>query len=214
MSSTARGLRGREPEAADNDRKIVIAAAEVLSRNPEAPMSEVAVRAGVGQGSLYRRYRGKNDLVRSLCLTGMAEARELVHEYLPQVRRGPDGFVRFMHRYLDSPASILFGLAGQVTSEAELVDAADATHAALGEVLAAADYLRPGLTAIDLALVVTLHARPMFGDPARDRELAHRYLQLALDGMLDSVLKGEAAAPPGRAPTRRENLDHWTTGGT
>ena len=59
-------LSGRRAEAARNDRKILEAAREVFVADPEAPISKVAERAGVGISALYRRYASKEEHLRRL----------------------------------------------------------------------------------------------------------------------------------------------------
>ncbi|WP_163507523.1 TetR/AcrR family transcriptional regulator [Fodinicola acaciae] len=209
--SESRPLRGREKQARDNDRQILVAAAEVLAVNPDAPMSEIAARARVGQGSLYRRYRDRNELLRDLCATGMREAADLASSARESVRQlGSDGFVRFMHSYLDSPASMLLVLAGRVDPDDELITLADDVHDAIDKVIAESrrhGCLRAGITALDLELLITqLARRPLLGNPTRDRELAHRYLDLALHGLVQT-----GGPVTGDAPSREENLTQWRT---
>ena len=54
-------LRGRQAQAAHNDELILQAAREVFLADPEAPVSAVAARAGVGIGALHHRYASKED---------------------------------------------------------------------------------------------------------------------------------------------------------
>ena len=61
-------LRGRQAEAARNDAAILEAARAVFLRDSSAPMSAVAERAGVGVAGLYRRFAGKDELLRKKVL--------------------------------------------------------------------------------------------------------------------------------------------------
>jgi AcrR family transcriptional regulator len=89
-ASTADGGAGRAPmagrraQAARNDGAILAAARDVFLDDPKAPVAAVAERAGVGMSALYRRYPGKEDLLRKLCHDGLrrfiAEA-EAASEY-------------------------------------------------------------------------------------------------------------------------------------
>ena len=68
------GTRGRQQEAARNDRKVLDAAREVFATQGwDAPVSAVAERAGVGMGSLYRRYGSKTELLQRLCVLAMEQ---------------------------------------------------------------------------------------------------------------------------------------------
>src|SRR3954452_17072890 len=65
------GLPGRRGQAARNDTLILDAARDVFLADPKAPIAAVAERAGVGISALYRRYAGKEDLLRTLCHDGL-----------------------------------------------------------------------------------------------------------------------------------------------
>ena len=65
-----------------NNVRILKAAREVFIANPAAPISEVAIRAGVGIAALYHRYPSKNALLAQLCLDGQDTYIELVEKAL------------------------------------------------------------------------------------------------------------------------------------
>ncbi|MEL6568257.1 MAG: helix-turn-helix domain-containing protein [Pseudomonadota bacterium] len=52
---------------------IIEAAFDVLSRNPGAPLSDVAHRAGVGRATLHRQFASRDALVRALALIAIEE---------------------------------------------------------------------------------------------------------------------------------------------
>jgi AcrR family transcriptional regulator len=67
--------RGRYLEAQRNDLLVLQAAREVFATlGADAPVAAVAERAGVGVGSLYRRYGSKTELLQRLCVLAMQEA--------------------------------------------------------------------------------------------------------------------------------------------
>src|SRR3954470_17541603 len=76
----------RQAEAERNDRALLAAAREVLAVDgAHASVAAIAARAGVGIGSLYRRYRTKEELFQrlmSLSLDQWIEAAErgLAHD--------------------------------------------------------------------------------------------------------------------------------------
>ena len=73
--SPARPLRS---DAERNRRRILHAALDVVSAQGEdASMEEIAARAGVGVGTLYRRFPTKADLLGALEI-GRASCRERV----------------------------------------------------------------------------------------------------------------------------------------
>src|SRR4051794_14520638 len=64
-------LSGRRAEAQRNNGRILDAARKVFLADPEAPIMQVAVQAGVGVGALYRRYPSKEHLLRALAEDGL-----------------------------------------------------------------------------------------------------------------------------------------------
>ena len=66
---------GRQAEARRNDLAVLEAARDVFTtQGAGAPVSAVAERAGVGMGTLYRRYGSKTELLQRLCLLAMEQA--------------------------------------------------------------------------------------------------------------------------------------------
>src|SRR6267378_7983706 len=66
------GRLGRQAEARRNDRAVLDAAREVFAvHGPDASVAQVAAVAGVGIGSLYRRYPTKEALLQHLCQASM-----------------------------------------------------------------------------------------------------------------------------------------------
>src|SRR5271155_1069773 len=70
-------LSGRQAQARRNDERVLAAARAVfVELGAEAPVSAVAERAGVGVGTLYRRYPTKEALIRQLCVATMERTIE------------------------------------------------------------------------------------------------------------------------------------------
>ncbi|MCQ0017811.1 TetR/AcrR family transcriptional regulator [Actinomadura madurae] len=75
--STRPRKRGPQARAARNDRALIEAAREVfIAQGFDAPVSAIAERAGVGMGSLYRRYATKEELLQRLCADSMEHLAE------------------------------------------------------------------------------------------------------------------------------------------
>ena len=79
------GVRGRQAEASRNDELVLAAARAVLTADPGAAMADIARRAGVGIGTLYRRYPSKEALVLQLCLDGMRQLEGVARAALGRV---------------------------------------------------------------------------------------------------------------------------------
>jgi AcrR family transcriptional regulator len=204
---TAR-LSGRQAQAARNDQLILEAAREVFTADPEAPIAAVAERAGVGISALYRRYRGKEELLQQLSLDGL---RRYIAE--AEAALADDGdpwaaFVAFMRRALDADThSLTLHLAGTFTP----TDAhwREGEHAALLtrrllERTRAAGALRPDFEVGDVSLVFEQLAAITVGGAERSNQLRHRYLALFL-----TALRVEAPPLPGPPPTWEEIRDRW-----
>ena len=200
---------GRIAEAARNDAKILESARAVFVADPEAPIAAVAKHAGVGIGALYRRYAGKEELLRALCADGLRRYIEAAEAALAEERDPWTAFAAFMHREVDADASSLTSrLAGTFTPTPELYEAA----ARAGELNVAifsraqeAGAIRPDASVNDLGPILEQLASFRLGDPERSRALRRRYLELALDG-----LRAQPGAPlPGGPPTTAELTERW-----
>ncbi len=189
-------LPGRKAQAARNDGLILEAARAVFLDDPGAPIAAVATKAGVGISALYRRYPGKEVLLRTLCHEGLrrynAEADAALED-----SDGWRGFVGFLQRVVEADVhSLTVKLAGTFPPDESMLP--DVTHS--GEVSAelvrrahASGRLRSDFGAQDLGLLLEACAAVTMPDPARTAQLRQRVLALLLDGM---TADGELPGPP------------------
>jgi AcrR family transcriptional regulator len=194
-------LSGRQAQAARNDELILEAARTVFTADPDAPISAVAERAGVGISALYRRYPSKEDLLRKLSMDGLQRYLSLVEGALADNGDSWEGFVAFMRRALDADTHALtLHLAGTFTPTPEMWqegDRAARLNVELIERVKAAGVLRPEIEVGDISLLFEMLASIELGDRARTMQLRHRYLAMLLEAM-----RREAAGPlPGPAPS-------------
>jgi AcrR family transcriptional regulator len=202
-------LSGRRAQAAVNDGVILEAARTVFTADPSAPISAVARHAGVGISALYRRYPGKEDLLRTLAGDGLQRFIDELETALADERDPWTALAEFMRRAVDADTSSLTrSLAGTFTPTPELWANGQRSAELLSELFErtrAAGALRPGLEVHDLSLIFEQLAAVRVGDEARTHELRHRYLALILDAMHES-----GAEPlPGPAPTWAEISQRW-----
>src|SRR5437588_11263481 len=121
MTHSSVPLSGRRAQAARNDERILEAARAVFVADPEAPISAVAERAGVGISALYRRYASKEDLLRQLCLDGLRQYLAAVEAAVADPGDPWDAFVAFMRRVVEADTpSLTLRLAGTFTPTEEL----------------------------------------------------------------------------------------------
>jgi AcrR family transcriptional regulator len=196
------GLSGRRAEAARNDDAILAAAREVFVADPDAPVSEVVERAGVGISSLYRRFRSKEDLLRKLCDDGLQLYIDIAHE-------AGDDFTTFMARIVEADVHALTrSLVGRFTPTAELERAARLADELNQQIVAraqAAGVLRDDVGPDDLTYIFEQIASLHGPTPERTAQLRARYLAIQLDG-----LQAPTRTPlPGPAPTTDEQHARW-----
>jgi AcrR family transcriptional regulator len=202
-------LSGRQAEARRNDRLILEAAREVFVADPEAPISAVAERAGVGIGALYRRYASKEELLRRLCADGLRAYIAAAEAALADEGDPWDAFAEFVRRVVDADThSLTLRLAGTFAPTEELYGdsrKAQDLNVRLFERTKAAGAIRPDIEVDDLSLLFEQLAAVRFGDEGRTRQLRRRYLALLLD-----ALRVPATSPlPGPPPSWEEISRRW-----
>jgi AcrR family transcriptional regulator len=186
------------------------AAREVLTATPGAPMAEIARRAGVGIGTLYRRYPSKEALVQQLCLDGMQQLEAAARAALDQVDEDAwEAFTGFMTAGLAAGAGSLgAALAGTFTPSDELLATAQRLYATVQELLErsqAGGAVRADITQEDVTLIFEQLRAVDLGDAERVASLQRRYLALALP-----ALRAPGAAPlPGPPPGWDEIRRRW-----
>jgi AcrR family transcriptional regulator len=203
-------LSGRRAEASRNDARVLDAARAVLTADPEASMADIARRAGVGIGTLYRRYPSKEALVLHLCQDGMERLEAVAQNALARPRDDPwVVFSEFMEEGLEAGAGALGAvLAGTFTPSRELLATARRLHAAVAEVISrahAAGVLREDVTQEDINLLFEQLRSVKLGDEKRTAALQRRYLALTLQALRAPA----AAALPGPAPSWKEIQRRW-----
>ncbi len=200
-------LSGRRQQAARNDEMILAAARDVFLADPKAPISAVAERAGVGISALYRRYAGKEDLLRQLCHDGL---RRFVVEAEAAADEPDDwaAFAGFLRRVVDADVhSLTVHLAGTFTPTPEMhgdSERADDLVVDLVERARASGRLRRDVVTQDVGLLLEGCAAVRLPDPERTRQLRRRYLAILLDG-----LATDAEPLPGPAPGPGELAWRW-----
>ncbi|GHB92591.1 TetR family transcriptional regulator [Streptomyces umbrinus] len=216
MGDTHTGTpRGRRREADRNDARLMRAAREVFAeRGWDAPVSEIARRAGIGMGSLYRRYPSKELLAQRMRIAGM---EQLVTQARTALTEEPDpwsAFARFLRDALSAQGAggpLLPLVGGRLPATDETVAAADRLRATLDDLVAGAHragVLRADFTSADIPLLLEhLSPRiPVAGERAAALHL--RYLDLVLSGLRTST-PDRPTALPGPAPHWAELSELW-----
>ena len=204
-------LRGRQAEARRNDLVVLEAARDVFAAGgADAPISAVAERAGVGMGTLYRRYGSKTELLQRLCVLAMEQTLAAADEALAAADPWA-GLAGYILACVDLRSGSLAALAGQVETTPQMRATAQRSLARQAEIVARAQRdgsLRADVTAMDITWLIEQFSRPGSApaDPAEERNVQSRLLAIALDGL-------RAARPrpplPGRPPSRARYVNRW-----
>jgi AcrR family transcriptional regulator len=203
--------RGRQAEARRNDLAVLDAARDVFTAlGANAPISAVAERAGVGMGTLYRRYGSKTELLQGLCLLAMEQALDAAGEAL----RADDpwtGLAGYIKACVELRSGALAALAGQIETTAEMRSTARRSMACMAEIVARAHQdgsLRADVTFLDITWLIEQFSRRAPGriDPHEERNARSRLVAIALDGLRAAA--GDAL--PGQPPSRDRYVNRWS----
>ncbi|EFL15718.1 TetR/AcrR family transcriptional regulator [Streptomyces sp. C] len=198
---------GRVPkpraDAVRNRERILVAAREMFVEfGSEAPLDEIARRAGIGNATLYRHFPDRAALVHHVVLYVMDRVTALAEDALAEE---PDAFAalcRFTHGAADERIGALCPMlaAGFDHEHPELLAARAALEAAVERLVDAGQsggLLRPDIGVGDLMVALSQLSRPLPGTDCLGVErFVHRHLQLFLDGLrapARSELPGTAA---------------------
>lgn len=208
--------RGRQAEARHNDLAVLEAARDVFTAHgASAPITAVAERAGVGMGTLYRRYGSKTELLQRLCVLAMEQALDAADEALGDADpwAGLSGYIRAC---VELRSGALAALAGQVETTAEMRATAQRGLDRMAEIVGRAHSdgsLRADITPLDVNWLIEQFSRraPDRVDPDEERNVRGRLLAIALDGLR---VRAEAAPLPGRPPSPEHYASRWSTAQT
>lgn len=183
------GARPLRRDAERNRQRILAAAAEVFNeRGLDVSLDEIARHAGVGVGTVYRRFSTKEELVEALFMDRLG----LVAAIAEQALGAPDpwsGLVSFMERMAEVMAGdlglrqiLMFATYGR-----DLVAIARERNAPLVERLVeraqGAGQLRSDLKQTDIVFIVFVLTEAAQLAQAASPDIWRRYLALILDGM-------------------------------
>ena len=186
MPDTARPLRR---DAEQNRQRILKAASKAFNeRGLEVGLDEIARYAGVGVGTVYRRFRTKEELVEALFMNRLDEVAAIADDAF-EAADPWSGLVSFMERMAELMAGDL-GLRQMLMFAAygrDLVAIARQRNAPLVERLVqraqAAGQLRADVRPTDIPFIVFMLTEATHLVNAANPDIWRRYLTLILDGM-------------------------------
>jgi len=183
---TTKGLRA---DARRNQQQVLDAARDLfIERGIDCPLEEVAKRAGVGIGTLYRRFGDRDALVKAVLLAALGQSRESAERALGAGSDGLDGVADYLREMLDARVSAVIPLALDRLDDPDLEAAREASAGAVERLVEAAHAdgsLSREVTFGDIGTMLVRLSRPLPGGVPRDLDnrLAHRHLDLVLAGL-------------------------------
>jgi AcrR family transcriptional regulator len=199
----ARRVSRPRADALRNRERIVAAAREVfVEYGPDAPLDEIARRAGIGNATLYRHFADRHALVHAVVLSVMARATDQAERIAAEEADAFAALRRFTHAAADERIGALCPMLSsafdgdhpELDAQRELLEVA---VEGLMERARRAGRLRDDVAVGDLMVALSQLTRPLPGTgcPNMDR-FTHRHLQVFLDGLeapARSELPGSAA---------------------
>jgi AcrR family transcriptional regulator len=188
MTTTLEGPRRKD--ARRNHEAILAAARALFAESADAPMYEIARRAGVGQATLYRHFPDRRNLAAALLAEQMERTERIATEYAGD----PDAFFVLLRDIVETMAGF-HALGALAREDACLGTALAIRRQRLVELLKgpirdakAAGTLRRDVTMDDVFLVVSMikGAVERADGAAARAAAASRGLALVVDGLSDS----------------------------
>ncbi|MEV0186409.1 TetR/AcrR family transcriptional regulator [Streptomyces sp. NPDC050625] len=187
-------------DALRNRERIVTAAREMfVEHGPDAPLDEIARRAGVGNATVYRNFPDRDALVREVVCSVMDRTVRAAEQALAETGDAFEALERFVHVSADERITALCPMISSTFDEhhPDLEAARERVERIVGELMdraKGAGLLRPDVGVGDLLVAVAQLSRPPAGTGCLSADrFVHRHLQLFLDGLrapARSVLPG------------------------
>jgi AcrR family transcriptional regulator len=206
-SGQARPLR---TDAERNRARIIDAATAAFARRGlDVPLEEVAGEAGVGIGTLYRRFAGREELIGACFEHRLAQYAQAAEDALA-APDGWSGFAGYVERICAMQAADR-GLADVLNRSLPNAKQLEA-HRSRGYELSvrvieraqAEGTLRTDLVAEDLALLFMANAGVVEVTRGAARDAWRRFLAIVLDG-----LRSEGASSLPAPPSPRQTMRAW-----
>lgn len=191
----------RSDAAANRERVLAAAAIAIKHHGEKVPMADIAAAAGVGVGTLYRRYPTRAHLLDAL--SERSYRLVLGHARAAATSRGSPAaaLTRFFEQTISARDDLILPLhGGPVSLDKSIVALRTQISDLLEQVLArgrADGTIRPDVTAVDIILTGAMLAQPLPHTPNWDR-LARRQAAIYIAGLVP----GNTKPLPGRRPTR------------
>lgn len=170
-------------------------------------MAAIAERAGVGMGSLYRRYGGKEEMLQRVCVLSLQQNLAAADRAL-QADDSWEGLWDYIRECIGFATGSFSPVAGQIQATEEMWQLARTVRRRVVRVVRRAQEkgsLRADVNAIDILLLIEHFSRAFPPPGASEDPTRWRQLAITLNG-----LRAATGQPlPGPAPTGRDYETRW-----
>jgi AcrR family transcriptional regulator len=188
-SSARRELR--RDAAANRDRVLAAAAAAIRREGTGVPIATIAADAGVGVGTLYRRYPSREDLLVALTLRSFRLVLDAAQSAAECTDSGIDALRRFIEQTIEhGPELVLPMHGGPVSLDEDAVALRSEVHATIETVLRRGRQdatIRADVTPFDIIVFGALLAQPLPHVPDW-RSAARRQAKIYFDGLANKAI--------------------------
>lgn len=177
-------------DALRNQRRLLDAAVdEILEVGGQPRLDAVARRAGVGIGTLYRRYPDRESLLRAVALHVLDQAIAAAETALAEAVTGHEALRRYMHAAFDQGVGVL-NLIYPLLDDPDWSSRRRRITPLLKAIVKRGKEdgsVRGDLELADVVMPVIRFSRPlaMGLPPETERALARRHLDLYVDGLAE-----------------------------
>jgi len=176
----------RRDAAANRDRVLAAAAAAIRREGTGVPIATIAADAGVGVGTLYRRYPSREALLAALTLQSFRLVLEAAQTAADCTDSGIEALRGFIEQTIEhGPVLVLPMHGGPVPLDKDTVGLRSEVHATIEEVLRRGRQdgtIRADVTAFDIIVFGALLAQPLPHVPDW-RSAARRQAKIYFDGI-------------------------------
>ncbi|WP_319944066.1 TetR/AcrR family transcriptional regulator [Nocardia aurantia] len=176
-------------DAARNQQRILAAARRLFAdRGLEVTLDDVAEAAGVGIGTVYRRYANKHELINEVFVQGMTELAEAAEtaDADPDPWAGLVGFCDFACRHMADNRGLgemMLSVPEEVQRLGCVRERIESTMNHLLEHAISAGVLRPDIAGTDFFALMTMVETMATLTRSVNPEAWRRYLAILLDGI-------------------------------
>ncbi|WP_051808351.1 TetR/AcrR family transcriptional regulator [Actinoplanes subtropicus] len=178
---------------------LAAAAAEFAERGMDASVADIARRAGIGKGTVFRHYPTKDDLLAAIVLDRVEELAGLARQLFLAEDAGAALF-SFLEAAAGKQQQLDFSFlrdAGDINERLrESRERLFAAIVALVERAQAAGAVRADVTGLDVILMMCVPSHVVSFVPGAAPDLWRRYLALVIDGLRPEGAHSLGPVPP------------------